>query len=556
METSPTPGLPAHIKALLDPKAYPERPARIELRQTHISYLFFTPEFVYKIKKPVNFGFLDFFTLEKRLFFCLEEVRLNQRLAPDMYLGVVAVCEEKGGCTPGRDCTPGSHFHISGPGVAVDYAVKMKRLSPDTILEEIIKKDSGVAPQAGVAPPAAAPDVIRKVARVIAAFHMSAATDARISSFGSIKAVRKNCEENFSQTEGFSGGVISKQLFHRIRDYTFGFLKDNEALFLERIASGFIRDVHGDIHLENVSIDNGVAPLAGVRIFDCIEFNERFRFEDTAADLSFLSMDLDFHNRHDLARALEGEYFAAMNDANGPKLLNFYKCYRAYVRGKVDSLKFMETEVGALDRNEALLSALRHFRLAGDYASGGFAPTLIIVRGLSGAGKTTLARMLGEALNAPVISSDIVRKELAGVSARTRLFAGFKKGIYTDEFTEKTYSELISRGATLLKQGRACILDATFSKNRFIEKAREAASSAGGVFKVIEILAKDADIKKRLAKRLAAPPKPGEPVSDMTLEIYQEQKNAFEPADVPHFICNAGAPLDENLSASIKWLFG
>lgn len=522
--------LPAHITALLDPEAYPERPASIELRQTHISYIFFTPDCVYKIKKPVNFGFLDFSTLTKRLFYCNEEVRLNKRLAPDMYYGVVPVCEENG------------RFHVGGPGpcpfkgLPVDYAVKMTRLRPETILEEMVKKDE------------AAPEIIKKIARMIADFHKAAATDARISAFGSADAVRKNCEENFSQT---GGGIaaISIERLGAIRGYTIGFLKSNEALFRRRVKDGFIRDCHGDIHLENISIDGGV------RIFDCIEFSERFRFSDTASDIAFLSMDLDFHNRHDLARLLEGEYLRAMNDADGGLLLNFYKCYRAYVRGKVDGLKSMEAEVTGAEKSEAFLSALRHFHLSGIYASGGFIPMMIIVRGLSGAGKTALAMRLAKAINAPVISSDTVRKELAGVSPHERLFAGFQEGIYSGEFTEKTYNELILRGADLLKQGRTCILDATFSKNSFIEKARAAALSAKGAFKIIECRAGDETVKKRIEKRLAMPPAPGEPVSDITWEVYQEQKRSFEAAEGPILSCNAERTLDENSLLTIKWLF-
>ncbi|MBI5888644.1 MAG: AAA family ATPase [Deltaproteobacteria bacterium] len=521
--------LPAHITALLDPEAYPERPASIELRQTHISYIFFTPDAVYKIKKPVNFGFLDFSTPAKRLFYCNEEVRLNKRLAPDMYYGVVPVCEE------------GGRVRVGGPGTPVDYAVKMTRLRPETILEEMVKKDE------------AAPEIIKKVAQVIAGFHKAAATDARISAFGSADAIRKNCEENFSQTGGGGAAAmsmsISRERLGAIRGYAVGFLKSNEALFQRRVKDGFIRDCHGDIHLENISIDGGV------RIFDCIEFSERFRFSDTASDIAFLSMDLDFHNRHDLARLLEDEYLSAMNDSDGGKLLNFYKCYRAYVRGKVDGLKFMEAEVTDAEKSEAFLSALRHFHLSAVYASGGFIPMMIILGGLSGTGKTALAMRLAKTINAPAVSSDTVRKELAGVSPHERLSAGFQKGIYSAEFTEKTYNELVLRGAGLLRQGRTCILDATFSKNSFIEKARAAALSAKGGFKIIECRAGDETIKDRITKRLAMPPAPGEPVSDITWEVYQEQKRSFEAIGGPILSCNAEKTLDENSLLAIKWLF-
>lgn len=519
--------LPSHIQALLSRDAYPERPEAIELRQTHISYLLFTPRFVYKIKKPVAFGFLDFSTLDKRRFFCDEEVRLNNRLAPDVYLGVVEVVEKDG------------RVSLGGPGVVKDYAVKMKRLGAETMLEDMLEKD------------AVTPGVIKKVAQRIAGFHMKATTDGRISGYGRPEAVRENTDENFLQTEAAIGLTATRETYDEIRRYTDGFLRDNEKALADRVERGFIRDCHGDIHLENISLDDGV------RIFDCIEFNERFRFSDVVADIAFLAMDMDFHNRADLTTALEDEYFAETNDADGRTLLGFYKCYRAYVRGKVDSLKSVEPEVDEEEKRKARFSAMRHFHLSRGYARGGIRPKMIVVAGLSGSGKTTVGVALSRIFFAPLLSSDAIRKELAGIRPETRAIEGFKTGIYSEGFTEKTYDALIDRGAALLAKRRTCILDATFSKAGLLEKARKTAIKAGMEpedFHIVEMTAPDEITRERFLKREKKDDKEGRAVSDMRWDIYQNQKAAFEPINRPHISCGPDAPEHENIDTIMRKL--
>ncbi len=525
--------LPGLIEALLDPGAYPDLPREVVLRQTHVSYLLFTPDLVYKIKKPVDFGFLDFTTLEKRKHYCEEEVRLNRRLAPDIYLGVEKITRKAGG------------YAVGGTGEAVEYAVKMKRIPEEKLLDNMLKRE------------AATPEMIKNVARSIASFHGSALTDERISGFGSVDIIRQNTDENFEQTRGFVGELLPGRLFTKIRDYTWDFIRANGALFEKRVREGFIRDCHGDLHCENVSITDRV------EIFDCIEFNERFRFSDIVADIAFLSMDLDFHNRNDLARVLDSEYFTAANDAGGRELLDFYKCYRAYVRGKVEGFKYREEEVTGTEKRLAFINACHHFHLAGLYAGygeagvSGFRPLMIVVRGLSGTGKTAVAKALADRLCMVRVSSDAVRKELAGVPATEHRPAGFGEGIYTKEFTGKTYHALIERGVGLLKSGRSVVLDATFSDVRYLYDVRSAVKALGrdAEFYAIECVAGDEAVRGRLMKRASEEGA----VSDADWEIYLKQKKSFEqmPPDIkPYLKLSTEGPLEEVIKKIVVNIFG
>lgn len=517
------------VSSLLRPEAYPSGAAGpVELIQTHISYILLTPRFAYKIKKPVDFGFLDFTTLEKRLHFCTEELRLNRRLAPGVYLGVVKITEKSG------------EYLMEGEGGAVEYAVKMRRLPAGDMLDKRL-----AAGRAGAG-------TIRRIATVIASFHAQAETDARISAFGAPEAVGRNAAENFSQTLPFvgkgGGKTISEALFNKIKTFSDGFLKDNKNLFLERAAGGRIRDCHGDLHCEHISLGEGGD---GVEIIDCIEFNERFRFSDTVSDAAFLSMDLDRRGRHDLARVFDSAYIEASEDSAGAQLLNFYRCYRAYVRGKVDSFKSAEDEVGEDERGRAGISARVHFHISGMYASGGYRPMMVVVRGLSGTGKSTIASALADRTGYfTLLSSDRIRKELAGLSTESRSPAPFEEGIYAPSFTEKTYAGLIERGKSLLGSGRPVILDATFSKTSFIERARLAALASGASFHVAECAAPDGEIRERLKKR-----QKGQSASDADWGVYMKQKQGFEEWDGPVIELSTTSPVPGLISGLVRKIF-
>lgn len=516
--------LPALALELLKPAAYPERPARVELRQTHISYLFFTPKFVYKVKKPVNFGFLDFTTLGKRHRFCKEEVRLNRRLSKGIYLDVVKVTQSAG------------RFCIAGKGTAVEYAVKMRRIPERRILEHMLLKNRVTVRTLG------------RVARAIALFHKKAKTSAHIRRYGSIDAVKANTADNFSQTKAQIGKTLSKKLHEKIKAFARGFLKDNALLFAGRMKGGFIRDCHGDIHAEHISVSKRID------IIDCIEFNERFRYSDTVSDIAFLLMDMDFLGRADLSRILEEEYFNASRDAGGRLLLDFYKCHMAYVRGKVEGLKYMESEVEEKDRRASYISSILHYRLAGLYAEGGFRPVMVIVRGLSGSGKSTVAKAVSNALNAILLSSDVIRKKLAGSAPGKRRFEGFKKGLYSEEMTERTYRTMAEKAFGRLASGRNVVLDATFSKTRFVQDAVDTAKGAGADFRIIECACADDVAMERISKRLEQAPLKKGPVSDIRPHLFRLQKKGFETISLPSISVDTSLTPDECARLALKKL--
>ena len=539
--------LPSLIEGLLSPGAYPAdafdregheggegaaaRAAEgiatvgVELIQTHISYVFITPRFVFKVKKPVDFGFLDFTTIDKRRHFCTEEVRLNSRLSPGVYLGVVPVTVEDG--TPRMGGLP----CMEGKGVApeyvveyaVDYAVMMRRLPDSGMLDAMIRRGD------------VTPEVIGRVAETVSAFHGRAEGGPHISEFGSVEVIRKNTEENFSQVEGFVGRTITRARLLEISAYTRGFIEANTSLFEARAGSGggdgggFIRDCHGDIHTEHVCIED-----ERVEIFDCIEFNERFRYSDVVSDAAFLSMDLDFRGRGDLTRSFERRYFERTGDAEGSRLLDFYKCYRAFVRGKVEGFKLDEPEEPEQEKARALLRAMRYFYLSHQYATGGYLPVMVLISGLSGTGKSSVAAGLAGVTGLVSLNSDVIRREIFGPAhlleeAKEGDPAEYGKGIYSEETTKKTYAELIGRGRVLLEGGRPVILDATFASDGFRDDARQAAKEAGAEFFIVECTAGEDIIKERLYKRAAR----GGSVSEATWEIYLEQKKRFEPFTGP-----------------------
>jgi aminoglycoside phosphotransferase family enzyme len=325
------------VEALMKPDAYNEDAGSIELVQTHISYVFLTANFVYKVKKAVNFGFLDFTTLEKRRFFCEKELELNRRLCKDMYLEVVPI-------------NKGDAIKIKGEGETVEYAVKMKRIPQEKMMSKLLEKNQ------------VDDKLVDRIAKIIAEFHSKAETSSEINQFGSLRMIGTNWKENYDQTEEFIGKTISNEDFKLIRNKIDNFMKQNTAVFETRVAEGKIRDCHGDIHSGNIFATNGIY------IFDAIEFNERFRYSDVAADVAFLAMDLDFKGRSDLARFFVEKYVEYSGDRELTKLLPFYKCYRAYVRGKVVSFKLSDPNVRSEEKSAAKKEAKEYFKLAASYA--------------------------------------------------------------------------------------------------------------------------------------------------------------------------------------------
>jgi aminoglycoside phosphotransferase family enzyme len=302
-----------------------------------MSYVFLADDFVYKIKKPVNLGYLDYTTLGNREAFCRKEVELNRRLCPDTYLGVMPISRT------------GQRFRIGGEGEALEYTVKMRRLPEEAMLNVLLEKEQ------------VTPAMLAEVAVTLAGFHKKAATSDAISEFGSLQAITYNTEENFTQTEKYIGTAISPETYENIKTYTNDFLNKDAPLFRRRVSEGRIRDCHGDLHAAHVCFHNGIC------IFDCIEFNDRFRYSDVASEVAFLAMDLDHYGRFDLSAAFVNAYLGASDDRDLSLILNFYKGYRAYVRGKVACFQHDDPYISAEEKAKSLANARAYFKLAEAY---------------------------------------------------------------------------------------------------------------------------------------------------------------------------------------------
>ncbi len=496
--------LPDMIRDLLRPERYAPRPEKVELIQTHASWVLIAGDYVYKIKKPVNFGFLDFSTLKKRLHFCREELRLNQRLGGDYYLRVESVVNRDGS------------FYFGGPGFVIDYAVVMRRLPEEFLMRRLLDEGRLTA------------DYFPALAARLARFYRAAKTftDGR---FGTRSKVAFDVEENFSQTEPFIAETIDKDDFYKIRDYSRAFLKKRHKLFVRRVREGAIREGHGDLHMEHICL-----PPEEPVIFDCIEFNQRFRRLDVVNDIAFLAMDLEYNSRFDLAADFIAACRRELGDLYEEDLLLFYKCYRAYVRGKVLSFLGSDAALDNAARTAARKRAARYFRLASIYV-GPVPRGLILLAGVSGSGKSWLARTLHNLWGIRWLRSDVIRKELCGVAGQS-VPAPFGKGIYSRRMTRETYRELARRAVTGLREEGVVIVDATNLKRADREIFYEAVSELAPRPPITLLVCRAP--RPVLEENLRRRQKEGD-VSDAGLEITRRQR--FE------------APFPEELER-ISWL--
>jgi len=510
------------LKSLLKPEAYPEPTNSVRLMQTHVSFLFLTDNFVYKIKKPVDFGFLNFTTIDSRRFYCNEEVRLNRRLCPDTYLGVLEVRETLSGAT------------FCGDGKIIDYAVKMKRLPDKRMLDRMLAEGKVTEQD------------IRKIARAIARFHLAAEHGGAIDEYGSVEGIRRNWEENFKQAERFIDLSVSERDLELIRKFTKTFLSENEAIFSERVNLGFIRDCDGDIHLENICLTDPVC------IFDCIEFNDRFRYTDTAADIAFFLMDLDFHDKSVFSAPFLDEYTAVTGDSGLFPILEFYKIYRAFVRGKVESLKLTDPNIPDTEKSEAGNKARRYFRLARGYLLRRSTPkALVITCGLMGSGKSATASALAFELDMEIVSSDALRKEIAKSPPDRRCHDEYGSGIYTPAFDKATYEALLSRSEISLRAGRGIIVDATFRRKEDRRRFACMAAKSEVHFCIIHTVCPGSVARVRLDERKL---KPGS-LSDGRWDLFSRQKEDFEApgsGEGTLIFLDTCRPMDDNIDIILK----
>jgi len=484
------------VAAMSRPELYPHRPDEVRVVQTHISYVFLAGDHVYKVKKAVRFSFLDFSTPQRRRHFCHEEVRLNRRLAKDVYLGVVAICEREGQYELGAEEDPD----------AIEWAVHMRRLPDDRTLDRLLERGEVTL------------EMIDTIADTLARFHRGADSGPEVTANGDPEAIWRVLEDNYANARPFREVTVAAGDDDAIQRFARNFLVQHDALLRRRQDEHRIRDCHGDLHTEHLCFSD-----SGLVIFDCIEFNQQFRYCDVASELAFLAMDLDYHEHPELAARLLSRYAEAADDAELPMLAPFYQCYRAYVRGKVDSLKSREPEVGEQERQEAEASARRHFLLAYRY-TWAYQPGLVVICGLSGSGKSAVTAALVRRTGYQAINSDVVRKELAGLAATARVRAGYDEGLYAPERSAATYRAMIERAAQGLRSGRGVILDATFQRRSDREAARAVAARVRVPFVLVECRCDEDEVRRRLQRRAHDSETP----SDADWNVHVEQRRRFE----------------------------
>ena len=461
------------VRDLCRPEAYANTAADpVTLRVTHGSWVFLTGDDVWKVKRPVDLGFLDFRTVEARRRCCEDEVTLNRRLAPDVYLGVEPV-----------RLGPGGHA-MTGDGPVVDWAVHMRRLPDEASAEALLARGALDA------------RALEAVAVRLATFLEAARPTP---AFGTAAALATNVDENFRQVEPFVGDLIERRTFDQARAFQRETLARQRHRFELRVGEARIREGHGDLRLEHIYLlpdgAGGVRPT----IIDCIEFNERFRCGDAAAEIAFLAMELEAFRRPDLAAGVVARFAEASDDFGLYGVLDFYLSYRAWVRGKVAAFVAADPAMAADVRQRARDEAGRRFGLARAAAGPPLdRPFLIAVGGVIGSGKSTLARALGRTLAVPVIGSDRTRKRAAGLDPSDRGDAA----LYEPARREQTYATIVERAAQVIATGRGVILDATFSTHRWRQTAAATARAHGAAFAFIEARCPRQDVlRQRLAGR-------------------------------------------------------
>ncbi len=490
--------LPALIQQMLQADFYPHAvSAPIQLLQTHISYVLLTGEYAYKVKKPANFGFLDFSTLPQRHHFCEEEVRLNQRLSPALYLGVVPIYQQTPGC-----------YSLQETGEPVEYAVQMRQFDQRLLLSRIFARGE------------LTPEMMATLGQQVARFHETAATNAEIQAFGSVAAIQQVDSNNYALSEAFVGRSQTQRQLAQTRTFTRQFFADHPDWFERRQQEGNIRECHGDLHLNNVCCYQDE-----IQVFDCIEFNREFRNIDVIYDVAFMVMDLEFQGRADLANAFLNTYLERTGDYWGAALLPLYLSMRAYIRGNVNSLALNDSAISETEKQGFLSRAQAYYQAAWRYTQRPQGQIQIMC-GLSGAGKSTVARTLARQFNALHIRSDAVRKHLAGVPLDQRGAepGAFGGGIYTPEMTQKTYDQLLALALLLAQQGFAVILDAKYDRQVLRQAVLSEAAARHIPVQIVVCTAPTEVLQTRLRSRQ-------NDIADATADLLAEQQQRFEPLD-------------------------
>ena len=515
-----SPDIPPLIRAMLKPKFYDHSVQGCQLIETHISWVILTGDFVYKIKKPVDFGFLDFSTLEKRKFYCEEELRLNRRLAPDLYLDVIQIS--------GSTENP----VLADNGKALEYAVKMLQFSQDMQLDHVLARNG------------LQHNMIDSIASLIADFHQTVEISGDDTEYGNPERVYQPVKENFIQIRERVIDQPKLELLSTLEQWSEDTFDKMKSVFAQRKKNGFIRECHGDLHLRNLAWYKN-KPLA----FDCLEFNPNFRWIDVISEIAFLIMDLEDHKQTELAQRFLNLYLELSGDYEGCSVLRFYLVYRAMVRAKVDAIRATQTGISKQESDEANKEFYSYLKLALTYTKQE-TPVIIITRGMSASGKSTLTQPLLEKLGAIRVRSDIERKRLFNIKAAHDSHANVEQGIYTNEATQKTYLKLLELAGSIIDAGLPVIVDATFSTIEQRKLFKELATKKQTRFIILEFIATDETLKQRIHDRK-------NDVSDADLKVLENQIKNWQPLEQDekaHSISiNTEEPFDaETLLMSIK----
>lgn len=481
-------------KFLMDPKAYPDRTESVSQIETHASVLFLTDRFVYKFKKNVNFGFLDFSSPEKRKEFLDRELLLNRRLCGGVYLEIVSV----------KETADEAHrrFSFSGDGHTAAHCLKMNRMKDCFFFKDLLS--SGQINEKS----------LREITGILRQFYKNAHSGDEIRENGRAENVKRNTDGNFEHLEKFAGKAFSPEVYSALKEYTETFYRKYKYIFDERIRKGMIRDCHGDLHLEHLHFHDGTWC-----IFDCIEFNDRFRWIDVLSDIAFLMMDLEYRGRKDLASFIEKEFSDFMDGPEEKELLNFYRVYRALVRAKVECLTAEHT-----GDSRHFQAAAQYMKLALNFILTENKPAVIVFFGRVASGKSNLAKRFAEETGAVHYACDSVRKRLAGLPEYERPDQSMRGKIYTEEFSDKTYSEAFRLAMKDAAEGRTAAVDCTFSRKKYREEARKLFGDLPHFFMIQAFVPEEIMIerlKKRDLKKNV--------ISDARIEDFSRIDAGFEP---------------------------
>jgi aminoglycoside phosphotransferase family enzyme/predicted kinase len=497
-------GLPAYVHALLDPAAFPNDPPSVALVQTHISFVFLAGDRVYKTKKPVDLGFVDQTDAATRHEFCEREVRLNRRLAPEVYLGV----------TPVVRFADGRHRVIEGEtptdAEVVEWAVEMRRLPDEATLAHLLEID------------AVPPGLVRRLAAKLVEFHAAAEVVPNDPAFAGAAGQLEWWAREQGEASPFIGDTWDVAQATALTNYANAVLERESALFDRRLAEGRVVDGHGDLHAQHVYVlDDEIV------IVDCLEFTDAFQFRllDAGYDVAFLAMDLEARGHPELGDELAGRYIAAVGDETMPVLQPLHRAFRAFVRGKVNSMGANEPEEPPAEQERLAESAGRYFELAARIVGRAAEPVVVLLAGRSGTGKSTVGAALAGRIGAAYVSSDVTRKRLAGLGPREHVPAERTAEVYGEAMNARTYEAMRVRAAEHLAAGRPVVLDATHSRAEDRLAALAMARAARVPALIAELCITDETALQRIAERSAE----AMSTSDATAAVFEAQAASFEP---------------------------